>query len=162
MPKQSIARTRAALVLIPLLLFMTLAGCAKVGSVAPALTPLQIVANAENDIPQVVAQIANTSTALVNQGSLSPAEGAAIAKVLTDITNANSRAVAATRAISTLAATGNASIAAVITPIIQEIQGSIASGDVFNIKNATAKVTITTALTSLVVTLQIIQAKVGT
>jgi hypothetical protein len=61
-----------------------------------------------------------------------------------------------------LAATGNASIAAVITPIIQEIQGSIASGDVFNIKNVTAKVTITTALTSLVVTLQIIQAKVGT
>jgi|ERR1035441_819075 hypothetical protein len=153
---------RAALIL-PLILFVALSGCAKVGTVgAPALTPLQIVANAENDIPQVVTQIANTTTALVNQGSLSGTEGAAVSKVLTDIINANARAIAATRAISTLAASGNTSIAAIITPIIQEAQASITSGDVFNIKNAAAKVAITTALSSLVVTLQIIQAKVGT
>jgi hypothetical protein len=153
---------RAALIL-PLILFVALTGCAKVGTVgAPALTPLQIVANAEVAIPQGVTIVANTSTALVNQGAMTPAEGTKVAALLTDIINANVRAVAATKAISTLAAAGNTSIAAIITPIIKEAQESITSGDVFNIKNAAAKAAITTALSSLVVTLQIIQAKVGT
>jgi hypothetical protein len=106
--------------------------------------------------------VANTSTALVNQGAMTPAEGTRVAALLTDIINANARAVTATKAISTLAAAGNTSIAAIITPIIKEAQASITSGDVFNIKNAAAKAAITTALSSLVVTLQIIQAKVGT
>jgi hypothetical protein len=140
---------------------MVLSGCAKGSATAPALTPLQIVANAENDIPQVVAQVANTSTALVNQGSLSAAEGATISKILTDIINANTRAVAATQAVTTLTTQGNPTIAAIITPIIQEVQASIQSGDVYNIKNAAAKTAIVSALSGLVITLQLIQSKVG-
>jgi hypothetical protein len=149
--RRSIARIRAALVIAPLLLFMALAGCDNA---------LKDIANAENAIPQAVVVIANTSTTLVNGGEMSPAEGAKVAQILTDITNANVRAVAATKAISTLNSTNKASIAQIVNPIIQEIQASVTSGDVYNIKNANAKLAITTALTALTTTLQIIQAKV--
>ena len=149
---RSIARIRAALVIVPLLLFMVLAGCSN---------DLQTIANAEAAIPQAVTIIANTSTSLVNQGSMSPAEGAKVAAILTDTINANVHAVAATKAITALNATTKPSIAAIVTPIIAEIQASITSGDVYNIKNANAKLSITTALAALVTTLQIIQAKVA-
>jgi len=153
MPKQSIARMRAALVLIPLLLFMTLAGCNS--------ADLQTIANAENAIPQAVVLIANTSASLVGQGSMTPAEGTKVAALLTDTINANSRAVAATRDISSLTTANKATISQVLTPIIAKIQGSITTGDVFQIKDANAKLAITTALAALVTTLQIIQAKVA-
>ena len=141
------------LLVLPLILFAALAGCS---------SDLQAIANAENAIPQAVTLIANTSTSLVTSGSMSAAEGASVAKILTDIVNANAHAVTVTQAISSLTAANKKSIAAIVTPIIQEIQAEITSGDVYNIKNASAKLTITTALTALTTTLQIIQAKVGT
>jgi hypothetical protein len=131
---------------------MTLAGCNS--------ADLQTIANAENAIPQAVVLIANTSAALVGQGSMTPAEGTKVAAILTDTINANSRAVAATRAISSLTTANKATISQVLTPIIAEIQGSITTGDVFQIKDANAKLAITTSLAALVTTLQIIQAKV--
>jgi len=137
---------------IPLLLFVALAGCSNA---------LQDIANAENTIPQAVTVIANTSTSLVNQGTMSPDEGAKVAQILTDIINANSRAVTATRAITSLTATNKATISQIVAPIILEIQQSITAGDVFQIKNAQAKLAITTALTALSTTLQIIQSKVA-
>lgn len=140
------------LLAIPLLLFVALAGCSNA---------LQDIANAENAIPQAVTIIANTSTSLVNQGSMTPDEGAKVAQILTDIINANTRAVAATRAVSSLTVANKATIAQIVSPILLEIQQSITAGDVFQIKNAQAKLAITTALTALSATLQIIQSKVA-
>jgi hypothetical protein len=141
------------LLIVPLIfLLVGLTGC----------NDLQAIANAENAIPQAVTLIANTSTQLVTQGSMTAAEGAKVAALLTDIINANAHAVTATQAITSLTAANKKSVAAIVTPIVQEIQASITSGDVFKIQNASAKLTITTALSALVTTLQIIQAKVGT
>ena len=151
MHKQSIARIRCALVIVPLLLFMALAGCSN---------DLQTIANAEASIPQAVTIIANTSTQLVTQGAMSADEGARVAAILTDIVNANQHAVAATKAIASLNSTTKPTIAAIVNPIITEIQAAVTSGDVYNIKNANAKLAITTALVALETTLQIIQGKV--
>ncbi len=140
------------LLVLPLLLFIVLAGCQN---------DLQAIANAENAIPQAVTIIANTSTSLVNQGTMTPAEGAKVAQILTDVINANTRAVTATKAITSLTATNKATISQIVSPIILEIQQSITAGDVFQIKNAQAKLAITTALTALSATLQIIQSKVA-
>ena len=140
------------LLIAPLILLVALSGCS---------SALQAIATAENAVPQAVTIVANTSTSLVNQGSMTPAEGAKIAQILTDIINANTRAVAATRAITTLDATSKSTIAGIVSPIILEIQQSITAGDVFQIQNAQAKLAITTALTALSATLQIIQAKVA-
>lgn len=147
----AIARIRAAMVLMPLILFMVMAGCTDKN--------LQAIADAENAIPQAVVVVANTSTTLVQQGSLSPSEGAAVAKILTDIVNANAHAVQATKAINSLTPTTKAQISGIVNPIIQEIQTEISSGDVFQIKNQNAKLAITTALTALTTTLQIIQSR---
>jgi PBP1b-binding outer membrane lipoprotein LpoB len=139
------------LLIIPLICLL-LVGCSN---------DLQTIANAENAIPQAVVLIANTSTQLVTQGSMTAAEGAKVASILTDIVNANAHAVTATKAITSLNSTTKPTIAAIVTPIIQEVQAAVTSGDVYAIKNASAKLTITTALTALVTTLQIIQAKVS-
>lgn len=152
MHKQSIARIRCALVLVPLLAFMSLAACSD--------KALQDLANAENAVPQAVVVIANTSTTLVAQGAMSGPEGAKVAALLTDIVNANAHAVTATKAITALNATTKPTIAAIVNPIIAEIQAAINSGDVYNIKNPQAKLAITTALVALTTTLQIIQGKV--
>lgn len=151
MHKQSIARIRCALVIVPLLLFMALAGCSN---------DLQAIVQAEAAIPQAVVLVANTSTTLVSQGSMTPAEGASVAALLTDIVNANAHAVTATKAITALNSTTKPTIAAIVNPIITEIQASVQSGDVFKIQNANAKLAITTALVALTTTLQIIQGKV--
>ena len=151
MHTKPIARIRRALVIVPLLLFMALAGCSN---------DLQAVAQAEAAIPQAVVLVANTSTTLVAQGSMTPAEGASVAAILTDIVNANVHAVAATKGITALNSTTKPTIAAIVNPIITEIQASVNSGDVFKIQNANAKLAITTALVALTTTLQIIQGKV--
>ena len=139
------------LLVLPLILFAALAGCS---------SDLQAIANAENAIPQAVVLVANTSTTLVAQGSMTPAEGASVAAMLTDIVNANQHAVTATKAITALNSTTKPAIAAIVNPIITEIQASVQSGDVFKIQNANAKLAITTALVALTTTLQIIQGKV--
>ena len=147
----SIAQFRAAMILVLLVLFMSLAACTDKN--------LQAIADAENAIPQAVVVVANTSTTLVQQGSMSPTEGAAVARILTDVVNANAHAVQATRAINSLTPATKAQISSIVTPIIQEIQAEVTSGDVFQIKNQNAKIAITTALTALATTLQIIQAR---
>ncbi len=91
---------------------------------------------------------------------MTPAEGASVAAILTDIVNANAHAVTATKAITSLNSTTKPTIAAIVNPIITEVQASINSGDVFKIQNANAKLAITTALVALTTTLQIIQGKV--
>lgn len=149
---KQVKQVQAAMVLGLLIGFMVMAGCSN---------DLQVIANAEVAIPQAVTIAANTTTSLVQQGSLSAAEGAKVAAILQDIVNANIHAVTATKAITSLTATSKASISAIVTPIVTEIQASIATGDVFQIQNASAKLTITTALTALLTTLQIIQGKVS-
>jgi hypothetical protein len=151
MHTKAIARIRCALILVPLLAFMSLAACTNA---------LQDIAKAEAAIPQAVTIVANTSTQLVNTGAMTPEEGGKVATILTDVINANVRAVAATKAIASLDPTSKATISQIVNPIIAEIQGAVTTGDVAQIKNPTAKIAITTALSALSTTLAIIQAKV--
>lgn len=145
-----ISTIRAVRLTIAALLFMALAGCNDA---------LKAVAQAENAIPQAVTLISNTTTQLLQQDAITVDEAKKVSALLTDIENADHRAIAATKTIATLDPAAKATIAQIVTPIIAEVQASINTGDVFQIKNANAKLTITTALVALTTTLQIIEAR---
>lgn len=133
-----------------LVLFVALAGCNDA---------LKSIAQAENAIPQAVTIISNTTTQLLQQDAITADEAKKISALLTDIENADHRAIEATKAIATLEPTTKATISQIVSPIIAEVQASINTGDVFQIKNANAKLTITTALVALTTTLQIIESR---
>lgn len=142
---------------------LLLSSCAtKSGSTTPAqsLTQIQKVIAAETAIAQGVGIAANTSSQLVSAGTITADEATKIQTILTDVENANRRAINATNAIAILDVAGKASILSVVQPILTEVQNSIQTGDVAQIKNQSAKLAIVAALSTLVTSLQVIQGQV--
>jgi hypothetical protein len=163
---RSIARTRAALVLIPLLLFMGLLGCAKATAPGTPALPsntdatLRAVVQAEGDVDAGVAGVLQITQQLYAAGTVDKATAGTITGVLAKVTAANGQAITITKGLVTIPAAQRSTIQSIIVPVINDLQDSLTNG-LISIKDANAKAALSAALSGLLVTLQIIQSSTG-
>lgn len=158
-------RMRAAMV-IPLLLFMGLLGCAKATAPGTPVLPtgtnatLAKVVQAESDVDAGVAAALTIVQTVYGQGLIDKPTASSVAGVLATITAANGQAIALTKGLVTISTTQALNLQTIEAPVVAALQNAINSGLV-GVKDANTKAAVTAALSTVLVTLQIIQGVQG-
>lgn len=157
---------RAAMVIMPVLLFMSFSGCAKATAPGVPAPPsgtnatLAKVVQAETDIAAGVSAALQIIQQFYAAGTISKSDAQNISSVLATITNANAQAIALTKNLSTISATQALTLKTLEAPVIQALQTAVESGLV-GIKDANTKAAVTAALSTILTTLEIIQGVTG-